>query len=52
MVTKQVAITPAGMEALREALPLVIVVQGRLFGDQGRPGGSLLDALVRIGSAT
>ena len=50
-LAKQVAITPAGINALREALPLVIEVQGRLFGDQGRPGGSLLDALVRIDGA-
>ena len=50
-LAKQVAMTPTGMKALREALPLVIGVQGRLFGDQGRPGGSLLDALVRIDSA-
>jgi len=50
-LAKQVATTPTGMTALREALPLVIGVQGRLFGDQGRPGGSLLDALVRIDSA-
>ena len=50
-LAKQVAMTPTGMTVLREALPLVIAVQGRLFGDQGRPGGSLLDALVRIDSA-
>lgn len=49
-LAKQVAITRTGMKALREALPLVIGVQARLFGDQGRPGGSLLDALVRIDS--
>ena len=50
-LAKQVAIAEPGMTALRGALPLVIGVQGRLFGDQGRPGGSLLDALVRIDSA-
>ena len=50
-LAKQVAFTPTGMKALREALPLVIRVQGRLFGDQGRPGGSLLNALVGIDSA-
>ena len=50
-LAKQVAMTPTGMTALREALPLVIEVQGRLFGDQGRPGGRLLNALVRIDSA-
>ena len=51
-LAKQVAVTPAGMKALREALPLVIEVQGRVFGDQGRPGGSLLNALVRIDDAS
>ena len=50
-LAKRVAVTPTGMTALREALPLVIGVQGRVFGDQGRPGGSFLDALVRIDSA-
>jgi len=47
-LAKQVMITSTGMEALRAALPLVIAVQGKLFGNQGRPGGSLLNALVRI----
>ena len=51
-LAKQVAMTSTGMTALREALPLVIGVQGRLFGDQGRPGGRLLDALVRIDSGS
>ncbi len=51
-IAKQVAITSTGMTALREALPMVIEVQGRLFGDQGRPGGDLLNTLVRIDSAT
>ena len=45
---KRVAITAAGLAALREALPRVIEVQAMLFGDEGRPGGSLLEALVRI----
>jgi DNA-binding MarR family transcriptional regulator len=47
-LAKRVAITTGGLATLRNALPLVIAVQARLFGDEGRPGGSLLDALVRI----
>lgn len=47
-LAKDVTITTTGMAALEAALPLVIAVQARLFGDEGRPGGGLLDALVRI----
>ena len=47
-LAKRVAITASGLAALRNALPLVIDVQARLFGEEGRPGGRLLDALVRI----
>lgn len=46
---KHVGVTAAGLEALRDALPLAIDVQQRLFGDEGRPGGSLLAALLRLG---
>ena len=45
---KSVTVTAAGLDALRTALPIVISVQQRLFGDDGRPGGSLLKALLRI----
>ena len=47
-LAKVVAITPAGIKTLREALPQVIGVQERLFGAEGRPGGSLLGSLVRV----
>ena len=47
---KQVAVTGKGFTALQQALPEVIAVQGRLFGETGRPGGSLLQALLRIDS--
>ena len=47
-LAKHVAITRPGFTALRHALPLVIDVQARLFGDEGRPGGRLLTALLRI----
>jgi DNA-binding MarR family transcriptional regulator len=45
---KHVEVTAAGRAALRRALPVVIEVQHRLFGDEGAPGGALLDALVRL----
>ncbi len=47
-LAKQVVITTAGLEALRAALPLGIAIQARLFGAEGRPGGSLLATLVAI----
>ncbi len=45
---KHVEISATGLKALRRALPVVIALQRRLFGDAGRPGGSLLKALVRL----
>ena len=45
---KRVAITAAGLEALRAALPLGIAIQARLFGAAGRPGGDLLALLIAI----
>jgi DNA-binding MarR family transcriptional regulator len=45
---KQVQVTAAGVARLRQALPLVIDVQRRLFGDGGMPGGSLLSMLLRL----
>lgn len=45
---KAVAATADGIAALRVALPLAIEVQRRLFGPDGRPGGSLLQALLRL----
>lgn len=47
-LAKSVEITPVGLSALRQALPLAIDVQRRLFGDEGRPGGRLLTALLRV----
>ncbi|TPW27696.1 MarR family winged helix-turn-helix transcriptional regulator [Pararhizobium mangrovi] len=43
-----VQITPGGVAVLREALPLAIEVQRRMFGEEGRPGGDLLSKLLRI----
>ena len=48
---KHVEATTAGLKALRRALPVVIDVQQRLFGKDGKPGGSLLDALLRADKA-
>ena len=45
---KHVKITAAGLSALRRALPVVIDVQSRFFGEEGRVGGSLLSALRRL----
>jgi DNA-binding MarR family transcriptional regulator len=45
---KRVEVTPAGVTSLRRALPVVIDVQRRLFGQDGSPGGSLLSALLRL----
>jgi DNA-binding MarR family transcriptional regulator len=42
---KRVEPTANGVRALREAMPLVIAVQERMFGEQGRPDGDLLGNL-------
>jgi DNA-binding MarR family transcriptional regulator len=47
-LAKQVDITAPGVSTLRAALPVVIAIQARLFGDAGLPGGSLLDMLAHI----
>jgi DNA-binding MarR family transcriptional regulator len=39
--TKEVALTPAGLAAVRKSFPLAIEVQTRLFGAEGKPGGKL-----------
>ena len=44
---KCVEITPEGIAALRRAMPLAIEVQRDMFGEPGRPGGSLLKALLQ-----
>ena len=46
--TKRVEVTSAGVEALRRALPVVIDVQHRLFGEGGRRGGGLLNSLLEL----
>jgi DNA-binding MarR family transcriptional regulator len=45
---KHVRLTRNGLDTLRQAFPVVIEVQRRLFGEAGRPGGRLLAALLRL----
>ena len=47
-LAKHVRVTASGLEAVRAAMPLAREVQFRLFGESGKPGGSLLEALLRI----
>ncbi len=49
---KHIDITATGLTALKRALPVVIDVQQRLFGDEGGSGGKLLTALQRVDSET
>jgi len=50
-LAKRVEVTSEGLSSLKSALPIVIEVQSRLFGGEGRPGGSLLEALLHIDRA-
>ncbi len=45
---KCVEVTASGLTVLRRALPMVIEVQRRLFCEEGRVGGGLLSALLRV----
>jgi DNA-binding MarR family transcriptional regulator len=47
---KRVEITRKGLTVLGKALPAVIQVQQRLFGPEGKPGGTFLSALLRLDS--
>ena len=49
---KQIAVTRAGLAALRRAFPMMIEVQQRLFGADGKVGGNLLTTLLRLDGAT
>ncbi len=46
--SKNVEVTRIGVTVLRQALPLMIEVQQRVFGDQGKPGGSFLETLLSL----
>ncbi len=45
---KCLELTQAGLKILRQALPAMIEVQTRLFGEAGRPGGNLLTTLLLL----
>lgn len=45
---KAIDLTPLGIKALRQAMPLVIDLQVAMFGPEGAVGGPLLDMLRRI----
>jgi DNA-binding MarR family transcriptional regulator len=47
---KQVGITRKGLVTLRNAMPIAIEVQRRLFGEPGHPGGALLRSLLLVHS--
>ena len=47
---KHVEITRKGIKVLRKALPRVIEVQQRLFGEEGKPGGAFLNTLLKLDS--
>ena len=49
---KNVELTAAGIEVLREAFPPMVALQRDLFGPDGAPGGPLLAALHRSESST
>ncbi|MBV8114492.1 MAG: MarR family transcriptional regulator [Silvibacterium sp.] len=46
--TKRIEITPIGLKALRAAMPVVIAIQHRMFGEAGAPHGSLLTELHQV----
>ncbi len=46
--SKRVELTSDGVELLRRGKPVVIDVQRRLFGQEGAPGGRLLQALLQV----
>jgi DNA-binding MarR family transcriptional regulator len=48
---KEINVTSAGLSALRHALPLAIELQAKLFGEPGRPGGSLHATLLKLDRA-
>ncbi len=45
---KCVKLTSSGVSTLRRGMPVVIDVQRRFFGEEGRVGGSLLTSLLRL----
>jgi DNA-binding MarR family transcriptional regulator len=47
---KRVELTRAGLKRLRNAMPIAIEVQRKLFGESGRPGGALLRTMRQVHS--
>ena len=45
---KRVEVTRAGLKSLRNAMPVAIEIQRRLFGEPGQPGGALLKSLLHV----
>jgi DNA-binding MarR family transcriptional regulator len=45
---KEIAVTQAGLAALEQAFPAAVRVQRRLFGKEGRQGGTLLTSLTAL----
>ncbi|MGF6768242.1 DNA-binding MarR family transcriptional regulator [Paraburkholderia sp. GAS199] len=45
---KNIALTEAGLQSMRQSLPVVVEVQRRLFGETGMPGGSLLKSFHSV----
>jgi DNA-binding MarR family transcriptional regulator len=44
---KRVEVTRAGLKSLRNAMPIAIEIQRKLFGELGQPGGVLLKTLLQ-----
>jgi DNA-binding MarR family transcriptional regulator len=47
---KRVEVTSAGLKSLRNAMPIAIEIQRKLFGERGQPGGALLKSLLDVQS--
>ena len=47
---KRVEVTSAGLKSLRNAMPIAIEVQRKLFGEWGQPGGALLRTMRLVHS--
>ncbi len=45
---RSVDVTQTGLEALRQAFPIVISIQQKMFGEAGAPGGTLHRALQNV----
>ena len=45
---RDVDVTEIGLEALRQAFPVVISIQQKMFGEAGAPGGTLHRALRNV----